>query len=479
MTLTLQNSASRSLEDFAPAFGDEVRVYACGPTIYARAHIGNFRSFAVYDLFHRYLAWKGWNPRFVVNLTDVDDKTIRGAKEAGTSLREFTEPHEAAFRADLDTLGFREFSAMPRATDHVPEMVAWIERLEANGLAYAAEDGSVYFRISEFADYGRLSGNRADGTEGRSRIDADEYEKDDVRDFVLWKAARDEDRAVGAVWDSPWGEGRPGWHLECSVLSCTELGDTLDVHLGGEDLLFPHHENEIAQSEGATGKPFSRFWLHTKHLRVEGQKMSKSIGNTYTIEQLLEKGYKPSSIRHLLLSAHYRKELNFTFDGLEASAKAVQRIVALARRLEELETEDGAGDAGLPGLAATALTSFEAALDDDLNSSEAFSALFVFLSGVNSALDGVGGGPVSPEAREAALGALHSMDEVFGLLPLVGRESSTDDDLAAWVEQKLEERKQARADKDWARADAIRDEIAARGIVLEDTAQGTRWSVAG
>jgi len=478
MPLTLHNSGSRSREVFSPSHGDEVRVYACGPTIYARAHIGNFRSFAVYDLFHRYLAWKGWTPRFVVNLTDVDDKTIRGAHAAGTSLRDFTEPHEAAFRADLDALGFREFSAMPRATDHVDEMVAWIERLEANGLAYPAEDGSVYFRIDAFEDYGRLSGNRADGTDGRSRIDADEYEKDDVRDFVLWKAARDEDRAVGAVWDSPWGEGRPGWHLECSVLSCCQLGETIDVHLGGEDLLFPHHENEIAQSEGATGQTFSRFWLHTKHLRVEGQKMSKSIGNTYTIEELLARGHKPSAVRHLLLSAHYRKELNFTFDGLEASAKAVQRIAALARRLEELATEDGAGEAGLPALAATALTDFEAAFDDDLNSSEAFAALFVFLSGVNAALDAAGGS-VSPGARQAALGALHRMDEVFGLLPLVERESSTDDDLVAWVEQKLEERREARADKDWARADAIRDEITARGIVLEDTAQGTRWSVSG
>ncbi len=482
MSLTLHNSMSRSDEPFLPSAGDEVRVYACGPTIYARAHIGNFRSFAVYDLFHRYLLWKGWTPRFVLNLTDVDDKTIRGAKEAGVALRAFTEPFEAAFRKDLDTLGFRPFTSMPRATDHVAEMVAWIERLERKGLAYPAEDGSVYFRISAFDAYGRLSGNRADGDTGRSRIDADEYDKDDVRDFVLWKAARDEDREVGAVWDSPWGEGRPGWHLECSVLSCTELGETLDVHLGGEDLLFPHHENEIAQSEGATGRTFSRFWLHTKHLRVEGQKMSKSVGNTYTIEELLAKGFKPSAIRHLLLSAHYRKELNFTFDGLDASAKAVQRLVALERRLEEVDTADGAVDAGLPQLATTALADFETALDDDLNSSEALSAIFVFLGGVNSALDAAasaGDGKVSSEAREAALGALRRMDEVFGLLPLAAKEGATDDDLAAWVELKLEERQQARAERDWARADAIRDEITARGIVLEDTPKGTRWSVSG
>jgi cysteinyl-tRNA synthetase len=485
MPLTLHNSMSRSDETFLPAEGEEVRVYACGPTIYGRAHIGNFRSFAVYDLFHRYLAWKGWSPKFVVNLTDVDDKTIRGAEEAGVGLREFTEPFEIAFRQDLDILGFRPFTSMPRATEHVPEMVAWIERLEANGLAYPAEDGSVYFRISAFDEYGRLSGNRADGETGRSRIDADEYDKDDVRDFVLWKAAREEDRAVGAVWDSPWGEGRPGWHLECSVLSCTELGDTLDVHLGGEDLLFPHHENEIAQSEGATGHTFARFWLHTKHLRVEGRKMSKSLGNTYTIDDLLEKGHRASSIRHLLMSAHYRKELNFTFDGLDASARAVQRLVALERRLAELDVAadgDASGlDAGLPALAATALANFEAALDDDLNSSEALSALFVFLGGVNSALDAAAGGDgaVSPEAREAALDALHRMDEIFGLLRLAAKETSTGDDLAAWVEAKLEERKAARASKDWARADAIRDEITGRGIVLEDTPKGTRWTVGG
>ncbi|HKK94069.1 MAG TPA: cysteine--tRNA ligase [Longimicrobiales bacterium] len=479
MTLTLHNSMSRSDEAFHPSEGDEVRVYACGPTIYAHAHIGNFRSFAVYDLFHRCLAWKGWTPKFVLNLTDVDDKTIRGAREAGVGLREFTEPFETAFRSDLETLGFRPFTAMPRATEHVDEMIAWIERLEANGLAYPADDGSVYFRISAFDAYGALSGNRADGETGRSRIDADEYEKDDIRDFVLWKAAKEEDRAVGAVWDSPWGEGRPGWHLECSVLSCTELGETLDVHLGGEDLLFPHHENEIAQSEGATGRTFSRFWLHTKHLRVEGRKMAKSLGNTYTIEDLLEKGYRPSSIRHLLLSAHYRKELNFTFDGLEASARAVQRLLGLDRRLEELDTQEGATDAGLDTLAETALADFEAALDDDLNSSEALSALFVFLSGVNGALDEVGGGPVSPSARQAAQNALHRMDEIFGLLPLARAETTAGDDLADWVESKLAERKAAREAKEWARADAIRDEITDRGIILEDTPQGTRWSVGG
>jgi len=479
MALKLYNSLTRSLEEFRPSSPPDVRVYACGPTIYARAHIGNFRSFLAYDLLHRYLAWKGWSPRLVLNLTDVDDKTIAGAAREGVQLGEFTATFGEAFLKDTETLGLRAFEETPRATDHVQEMVEWIERLQEKGMAYPAEDGSVYFRISAFEEYGKLSGNRADGETGRSRIDADEYDKDDVRDFVLWKAARPEDREVGAVWDSPWGEGRPGWHLECSVLSIGALGETLDIHMGGEDLLFPHHENEIAQSEGATGAPFARFWIHTKHLRVEGQKMSKSLGNTYTLEQLLEMGHSPAAIRHLLLSAHYRKELNFTFDGLDASARAVQRLVGLDRRLEELEVSPEGAEAGLGELAAKALADFEAALDDDLNSSEALSALFVFLSAVNGALDQTGADAVSASARDAARGALHRMDEIFGLIGLARNEVEADDDLASWVEGKIEERKAAREAKDWAAADRIRDELTERGVVLEDTAKGTRWSVTG
>lgn len=476
MTLRLYNSLSRSLEDFAPAHPPVVKVYGCGPTIYGLAHIGNFRTFMAYDLFNRYLRWKGWEPRFVVNFTDVDDKTIDGAAKAGKQLAEFTEPFGEAFEADCNTLGIRAFHAIPRATHHVDEMIDWIRRLEDKGLAYKADDGSVYFRISEFENYGALSGNRADGTEGRSRIDSDEYDKDDVRDFVLWKASRDADREVGAVWASPWGEGRPGWHLECSVLSIGALGETLDVHIGGEDLLFPHHENEIAQSEGVTGCTFARHWLHTKHLRVEGQKMSKSLGNTYTVPDLIEKGFQPASVRHLLISAQYRKELNFTFDGLEGSNRVVQRLTALHRRLRETRTEDGAPDTGLAVLAADALKGFEAALDDDLNVSEAFSALFGMLSGTNTALDSANG-PVHPAGLKAIADALDSMDSVFGILELALSTDAPDEELAAWVEGLIEERKAVRAAKNWARADEIRDELAARGVVLEDTAEGTRWSV--
>jgi cysteinyl-tRNA synthetase len=294
-----------------------------------------------------------------------------------------------------------------------------------------------------------------------------------VRDFVLWKAARDADREVGAVWDSPWGPGRPGWHLECSVLSIGALGETLDIHMGGEDLLFPHHENEIAQSEGVTGKTFVRFWLHTKHLRVEGQKMSKSLGNTYTVDDLRERGHTPAAIRHLLVSAQYRKELNFTFDGLEGSARAVERLVALHRRLHE-ETEAGDTSAGLGAIAQRAIADFDAALDDDLNSSEAMAALFGFLREVNGALDASGGVAGADELAEARA-SLASMDEVFGILELALAGEDVDDELAAWVEDMIRQRAEARAEKNWARADEIRDALTERGVVLEDTAQGTRW----
>lgn len=476
MTLRLHDSLTRSLRPLEPLSPPRVKIYGCGPTIYGRAHIGNFRTFVVYDLLHRYLAWKGYEPLLVVNLTDVDDKTIQGAVEAGVDLETFTAPHGDDFLEDARVLGIRPFHAMPRATEHVQAMVTWIERLEERGLAYQADDGSVYFRIGAFPQYGRLSGNRADADSGRSRIDADEYAKDDVRDFVLWKAARDADRAVGAVWPSPWGEGRPGWHLECSVLSIEALGETLDLHLGGEDLLFPHHENEIAQSEGATGRPFARAWLHTKHLRVEGRKMSKSLGNVYTVPELIEQGHSPAAIRHLMISAQYRTELNFTFAGLEGSARAVQRLVALHRRLhDETRLDEGAGPAGLEPIAARTLEAFEAAFDNDLNSSEGLAALFGFVRDVNTALDRSGGVATAAEVQ-AARDALDSMDRVVGLLELALRPSATDDDLAAWVETMIEERNAARTARDWARADEIRDALAARGVILEDTPHGTRWS---
>ena len=483
MTLRLYNTLTRSLDAFEPIGGDgsgnapgPVRVYACGPTIYDHAHIGNFRAFVAYDLLHRYLEWLGYGVRFVMNLTDVDDKTIDAAVRQGVSVGTYTAPFGEAFVADARTLGVLPADAYPRATDYVPQMVAFVERLLGKGVAYAADDGSVYFSIAAFPGYGKLSGMDPDMVRPGARVAVDEYGKDDARDFALWKAAKDDDERAEAAWDSPWGRGRPGWHLECSVMSLAELGETLDVHLGGEDLVFPHHEDEVAQSEAATGKPFSRFWLHVKHLVLEGRKMSKSLGNTITVRELLERGYEPAAIRHQLLSAQYRRELNFTMEGLEASARAVQRLLDFEARLEEAPEEEAAADAGVEELARRALEDFRRAMDDDLNSADALAAVFVFLNEVNAALDR-SGGVLPPRDRAAALEALRSMDRVLGLLETARMGRTLDADTERWVERMIEERREARKSRDFERADAIRGELARRGIVLEDTPGGTRWKV--
>lgn len=476
MSLKFYNTLTRSLGPFRPLEAGKVRIYACGPTVYAHAHIGNFRSFMAFDLLHRYLEWKGFEVTFVRNFTDVDDKTIAGANAAGMTIAEFTPKFADEILQQERLLGIRPVDAYPRATDYIDQMVEWVRRLEERGLAYATDDGSVWFSISKFPDYGKLSRIDPDAVKPGDRVANDEYEKDDIRDFALWKAAKPEDEAAAAAWDSPWGRGRPGWHLECSVMSITELGETLDIHLGGEDLVFPHHEDEIAQSEGVTGKPFAHYWLHVKHLLVEGQKMSKSLGNTYTVPQLMEMGHSAASIRHQLLSAQYRRELNFTLDGLEASARAVQRLVDFRDRLRELSGPEGAEASALPVLAREALAGFEAAMDDDLNSAEALGAVFTFLNRVNAELDRTAGA-VSAGDRDSALDALAAIDQVLGLLEVADAERTVDDDLAVWVESMIQERVEARAARDFARADAIRDELAEKGVVLEDSAEGTRWKI--
>jgi cysteinyl-tRNA synthetase len=475
MTLRLYNTRTRSVEPFEPLEPPHVRFYACGPTIYDYAHIGNYRTFVASDLLHRYLEWSGYDVRFVMNLTDVDDKVIDGAAAAGTDILSFTRPFGEMTLADMRTLGVRAADAYPQATDYIPQMVEWVRRLEGKGLAYAAEDG-VYFRISSFEGYGKLKGLDPDSLRSGARVAVDEYEKDDARDFALWKAAKDVDEQVGAAWDSPWGRGRPGWHLECSVMSIAELGETLDIHTGGEDLVFPHHENEIAQSEGVTGKTFVRFWVHVKHLIVEGEKMSKSLGNTITVRQLLEEGVEPAAIRHQLLSAQYRSELNFTRAGLEASRQAVQRLLDFDARLAAVGGTDGAsGSVGLAAAAARAAERFRQAMDHDLNSAEALAALFVFVKEANAALDGAD--EVGSEELDSAVGTLASIDSVLGLLEVAKAGQAVDDETAAWIEGLIEEREAARAAKDFPRADEIRDELAEKGIVLEDSAEGTRWKV--
>ena len=475
MTLRLYNTLARSVEDFTPADPAQVKVYGCGPTIYDYAHIGNFRTFMTYDLVHRYLEWKGFGVRFVVNYTDVDDKTIKRAAERGMRLDEFTQPFAEAFEADAHAIGIRDFDVTPRATHYVDHMVRLVERLVDNGHAYATDDGSVYFDISSFADYGKLSGLDVDAVRSGARVANDEYEKNDARDFALWKGTKGEDEAVGAAWESPWGRGRPGWHLECSVMSIAELGDTLDLHLGGEDLRFPHHEDEIAQSEGATGAQFVRHWMHLKHLVLEGSKMSKSLGNTLTVRELLDDGRAPAAIRHQLLSAHYRSELNFTRAGLDQSGSAVQRLVDFRSRVNRSAVLDGEAEdelGGLSAIAAASLGAFEQALDDDLNTPEALAALFGLIRDANVELDRRGGG--NSRGVEAIRTAINRMDEVLGLLELVDRDAVADDQ-KAWIEERIEARRAARANRDFEAADRIRDELRDKGIVLEDGADGTHW----
>ena len=477
MSLKVYNTATRSVDEFEPLEQGRVRVYACGPTIYDHAHIGNFRSFLFFDLVHRYLEWCDYEVCFVMNLTDVDDKVIEAASRDSVSLEEHTRPFGEVFLADSTILGIRPADVYPRATRYIDRMVDFIKRLLASENAYSADDGAVYFAIDSFSAYGKLKGIDTSTLKVGARVDHDEYDKEDARDFALWKAATEEDETVGAAWDSPWGRGRPGWHLECSVMSVTELGDTLDMHLGGEDLIFPHHENEIAQSEAATGQPFVRNWLHVKHLFVEGQKMSKSLGNFVTLRELLDEGYDPASIRHLLISSHYRGELNFTRQGLQASASAVQRLLDFEHRLEEVPINDLAEESQLPDLARSALDSFKMAMDNDFNSADALAAIFILVSEVNAELD------LRPAVigadRDQALNALRSMDGVLGLLEVAHTSRVVGDEVTAWVERKLEERANARANGEYAAADVIRKELEERGILVEDGPAGTRWKVVG
>lgn len=477
MALRFYNTLTRKLERFEPLEPGTVRMYACGPTVYQPPHIGNYRTFLFNDLLHRYLEWKGYDVTYITNLTDVDDKTIHGALEEGVSLDEFTEPVIRGFFDDFNALGVRQADAYPRATRHIDEMIALIERLIEREHAYVV-DGSVYFDISSFPDYGKLS--RIDPAEMRQgeRVAADEYGKDDIRDFALWKKAKAEDHTVGAVWKAPWGEGRPGWHIECSAMSMAELGESFDIHTGGEDLIFPHHEDEIAQAEGATDKPFARFWLHAKHLLVEGEKMSKSKGNDFTLHDLRTKGYSIAAVRYLLLSAHYRHELNFTFDGLEDAQAALQRLSDFRHRLETVSTAEDAERSPIHDIAAKALQAFEEALDDDLNTPAALAAIFNFVRETNAALDAHTAH--EPTAIQAARDTLSQMDDVFGVADLAEKDQSqTDPELVEWVQQRLQDRQDARARRDFDTADAIRAELTAAGILIEDTPQGPRWRSTG
>ncbi len=465
--LRLYNTLTRQVEPFTPADGKTVRMYTCGPTVYNAAHLGNFRTFLFEDLMRRVLRRAGWQVDQVMNLTDVDDKIIRRAHELGVTITQLTEPIVALFHDDRAYLRIENAERYPRATESIPEMIALVETLVRNGVAYQADDDSVYFAINKFEGYGKLSRLDTRDIQSGARVAQDDYSKENAQDFALWKVAKPEDEATGAAWDSPWGRGRPGWHLECSAMAMRFLGTTLDIHCGGIDLIFPHHDDEIAQSEAATGELFSRFWCHGEFLLTDGSKMAKRVGNVATVKDLREQGVSGAAFRHFVFSTHYRKQLNLSPGALEASIEGVRRVADFAERL-------AAARGGTPELAAAAdtlIAESDAALFDDLNAPLAMGALFTFIRKANAEL----------ERNGTDLGALERAREAFGavngVLDIVPEAEEADAELAAWVETKLVERREARAKRDFATSDAIRDELTARGITIEDGPQGTKWKV--
>src|SRR5256714_4864419 len=462
--LRLYNTLTRQIETFAPADGKTVRMYTCGPTVYRPAHLGNFRTFLFEDLLRRVIALRGWKLVQVMNLTDVDDKIIKAASDQGATISEVTAPVVRTFNEDRSFLRIQDAEFYPRATDHIPEMIAIVERLVERKLAYLADDGTVYFAIDKFKDYGKLS--RLDTGEVRAgaRVIQDDYSKENAQDFALWKAAKPEDEASGAAWNSPWGRGRPGWHLECSAMAMKYLGETLDIHCGGIDLVFPHHEDEIAQSEGSTGKPFSRFWCHGEFLLTEGSKMAKRLGNVATVQDLRDQSVPSAAFRHFVFSTHYRKQLNMSSEVLEASMEGVRRIGDFAQRLAEAK----AATPELETIAADSEAEVRAALFDDLNAPIALGALFTFVRKANAELDR---NDVDKRALETARAVFARINAVLDVVP---EALGPDPQLASWVEQRVAARKKARSRRGFAEADRIRGGNEARGKALEDTSEGTK-----
>src|SRR5262245_37155030 len=462
--LRLKNTLTRALEEFKPLEDNTVRMYACGPTVYDYGHIGNFRTFVAVDVLRRYLKYLGYEVHHVMNITDVDDKIIRGVLASGKSLQEYTEFYTQEFLEDCRALNIQEPEVTPRATAHIPEMIELMGKLADAGHTYNTH-GSLYYSIGSFPAYGRLSGLKVEGNISGARVDVDEYEKADARDFVLWKEPKEEGEPR---WPSHFGEGRPGWHLECSAMSMKYLGESFDIHCGGVDLIFPHHENEIAQSEGATGRPFVRFWVHAEFLLVEGEKMAKSKGNYYTVRDLLAQGYSPMAIRYLLLSVPYRTQLNFKLDGLKGAESALEGLGNLRRRLKEFAGKPGTHPRVREAIS-RAREGFESAMNDDLNTSNALASVHDLRRDVNTAMDA---GEFGQDDQPAALELLERFNSVLGVL---AEEETLDPDFVASVETSIAERNAARRNRDFRRADEIREELAARGIILEDTPQGTKW----
>ena len=492
MALELFNTLSGKVEEFHPLEDNLVRMYACGPTVYDYGHIGNFRTFIVVDTLRRFLKQSGFQLKHVMNITDVDDKIIRNAARDGVTVQEYTKKYREAFLEDADALNIEHPELIVNATDHIQEMAHFIAVLVDKGYAYRTDDGSYYFRIAKFPEYGKLSKKDFAGMTDGARVDVDEYDKDNARDFALWKAPKPGE----AFWETEIGPGRPGWHIECSTMSMKYLGETFDIHLGGEDLIFPHHENEIAQSEAETGKQFVKVWVHSRFLLVEGEKMAKSAGNFFTVRDLILMGHKPSSIRFLLMSVPYTKQLNFTFDGLTQAANSVERLRNFKLRLETSQFPEGA-NAAIAAIAKKTSEEMTAGLNDDLNTARALGAIFDMVRDVNAAADA---GDVHKDDVPALLKVLEQFEEIFAVLKdddaakmratvewakaegLEDKISSDTADLARAatlsdeeIEKLVAEHSQARKARDFARSDAIRAQLADNGVILENTKDGVRW----
>lgn len=462
--LKFYNTLTAELEEFKPLRDGEVGMYICGPTVWNFAHIGNFRTFVFGDILRRYLKFKGYKLTHVMNLTDVDDRIITEARNRGITIYEMTAPYIQAFWEDMDSLGCERPDYAPRATEHIKEMIELIQKLLEKGRAYESK-GSIYYRIASFPEYGKLSKINLEGniTGASGRIDADKYDKENVRDFALWKFVPEGEEPA---WEAPFGRGRPGWHIECSAMSMKYLGESFDIHAGGTDLQFPHHENEIAQSEGATEKPFVRYWLHSEFLKVDGEKMAKSLGNEFTLRDILAKGFPALAIRYLLLSVPYRNQLNFTFEGLKGAVSTTERLKNFRLTLRTTKTESGSNPQAKEVIE-KALREFEEAMDDDLNTSVALAAIHNMIRDINTM---IASDSLREDERQSALKAIEKFDSVLGIF---GKEEEIL--LDAEIERLIFERQEARKKRDFAKADAIRAYLAEKGIILEDTKDGVRW----
>ena len=456
------NTLHRKKEEFRPLKKGKVTLYTCGPTVYDYAHIGNFRAYIFEDLLRRYLEFSGYDVLQVMNITDIDDKTIRRSIEENMSLEDFTDKYTLSFFEDVETLQILPAHQYPKATEFIPQMIETILQLEEKGFTYTTEDGSVFFKISNFSDYGKLANLNPDQLKSGDRVENDEYGKEEGRDFALWKGYKPRDGDVN--WDSPWGKGRPGWHIECSVMSTHYLSNHFDIHCGGVDNIFPHHENEIAQSCAASGETFVNYWLHNEHLLVEGQKMSKSMGNFYTLRDLLEKGCSPEALRYTLISTHYRSKLNFTFEKVNSAQKCINKLKELKRRLKKIDNDND--DEVLNSKTETMLSNFSTNLGDDLNISGALGELFIWVNYLFSELDN---NTLECCSAKGAISALRKIDSILGVIDCSVFEVDEN------IQQLIREREVARSDKNWEKADEVRGQLDELGIVLDDTPEGTVW----